>query len=288
MLPTQINEVYKYLCAKTGNPTEFTRQLALAGNEFTPVEAVLYLPMYSMGMGQSGITRRIQALRDLKFTVEGANAGQFTTEQIAGLNIGNRVRFGMPNRVDQLLDRAKRITAYGAQALTLALQPRPDWTTNDLVEPFALLSGFPGVGNAAALHILMDLGWGVVKPDRHICRFLSRLGGPWRRYFPGKPTTVLPAPLMLNFAATWRDICAGFTTSSLPPPPPRGAVTFPPLADLTSRQIDILIMWFTQKPGPDELAWHPAPLCGAKKQCALCMVPDCPARQADDPAAIPK
>ena len=232
-----------------------------------------------MGIGQSGITHRIQALRDLKFTIEGANAGQFTSEQIAGLNIGNRVLFGMPNRVDQLLDRAKRIAACGAEALTLVLQPRPDWATDDLVEPFALLSSFPGVGNAAALHILMDLGWGVVKPDRHICRFLSRLGGPWRRYFPGGPTTVLPAPLMLNFAATWRDICASFTTSNVPPPAPRGAVTFPPLAGLTSRQIDILIMWFTQVVARLERPWRPAQLCGEQPQCARCTVPGCPERK---------
>ena len=38
--------------------------------------------------------------------------------------------------------------------------------------------------------------------------------------------------LMLNFAATWRDICASFTTSNVPPPAPRGAVTFPPLASM--------------------------------------------------------
>ena len=39
--------------------------------------------MYSMGIGHSRTTHRIQALRTLQFTVEGANAGQFTSNRLS-------------------------------------------------------------------------------------------------------------------------------------------------------------------------------------------------------------
>ncbi|MFI5025001.1 MAG: hypothetical protein ACHQRJ_25550 [Alphaproteobacteria bacterium] len=278
MTPAQINAVYQYLCQNTGDPTELQRQLNLVGNEFGAVEAVLYLPMYSMGIGQAGVTPRIAALRRMGFTVEGAHTGRHTVEEIERLDIGGGKLFGMRKRISQLMRRAADIYAYGVERIAQDLKPIDNWNIDDLVRPFTCLSGFTGIRDKAALHVLMDLRWDVVKPDRHICRFLRRLGGQWERYFPTGKKDDLPAPLMFPFAKEWRDTCARFRRVNLPPPAARNGVAFPPLMDLSSRQIDILIMWFAQDRAREERSWRPAPICGKQAACQKCPVPDCEAR----------
>ena len=278
---SQLAAVYTYLCTNTKNPQTFHEELGKVETAFNdPIEAVLYLPMYSMGLGQAAISPRIAVLRTEGFKIADVGKGRWKTDCIAKLGVGNNTQFGMKARIEQLLARAKKIDRYGTEKLKAALKPpRHDWATKDLVEPFTLLSSFTGIGAKAALHILMDIGWGVVKPDRHICRFLSRLGGQWEKYFAEPGTTELLAPLMLPFVTEWRDTCSTFKASGSEAPPARDQIQFKPFADLSLRQLDILIMWFTQDRGVDERNWRPEPICGSKPECCVCPVPGCSARK---------
>lgn len=275
MTREQVDAVYRHLQKETSDPAELLRQLLLVEGDFNALEAVLYVPMYSMGMGQASITPRIAALRAIPFTIESAISGRLTMEAIKTLDIGDNTLFGMPNRVRELFDRAAQIANYGVERIAFDLKPIDNWTIQDLVVPFTRLRGFTGVGDKAALHILMDTGWGVVKPDRHICRFLSRIGGEWQRYFLNGRQDDLLAPLMLPFVRDWRDTCAGFAVGGMALSPEGGEISFPPLTKLTSRQIDILIMWFTQDRARREIHWRPAAVCGDRPICQKCTVPDC-------------
>ena len=287
MTPDQINAVYQNLCQRTLAPAEFKRQLDSVGSNFTAVEAVLYLPMYSMGMGQAGITRRIDALRALPFTIEDAVSGKLTVANIERLTVVGGKEFGMRRRVEELFKRANEIFAYGAGRLGAVLQPKKNWSLDEIVDPFTVLYSFTGVADKAALHILMDLGWGVVKPDRHICRFVSRLGGPWKRYFPGGATDDLRPALTLPFVRAWQDACALFSSSLLAPPPPRNGVIFPSVTELSSRQVDILVMWYAQDRAKEEHGWRPRPVCGNQPDCQSCSVQDCGAREQDSADTTP-
>lgn len=279
MTPDQINAVYQNLCQRTLAPAEFRRQLDRVVSNSTAVNAVLYLPMYSMGMGQAGITRRIDALRALPFAIEDAVSGKQTVADIERLAVVGGKEFGMRRRVEELFMRAKEISTYGAGRLETVLQPKKNWSLDEIVDPFTVLYSFTGVADKAALHILMDLGWGVVKPDRHICRFVSRLGGPWKRYFPDGPTDDLRPALTLPFVRAWQDACALFSSSSLAPPPPRNGVVFPSVSELSSRQVDILVMWYAQDRAKEEHGWRPKPVCGKQPDCQSCSVQDCDARE---------
>lgn len=279
MTPVQINAIYQNLCQRTMEPAEFMRRLDEVTNKFTAVDAVLYLPMYSMGMGQAVITRRIDALRALPFTIEDAVSGKRTVEDIERLVVVDGRKFGMRKRVEELFRRAKEISAYGTTRLVTVLLPKPHWSLDDIVDPFTLLYSFTGVADKAALHILMDLGWGVVKPDRHICRFVSRLGGAWKRYFPDGATDDIRPALTLPFVRAWQNACAHFSLSVLLPPPSRNGVIFPRVSELSSRQVDILVMWYAQDRAEDEHGWRPKPICGKQPDCQSCSVQDCEARK---------
>jgi hypothetical protein len=281
MTPDQINAVYQNLCQRTLAPEEFKRQLDGVGSNFTAVDAVLYLPMYSMGMGQAGITRRIDALRALPFTIEDAVSGKKTVADIERLVVLGGKELGMRRRVEELFKRANEIYAYGAGRLETVLQPKKNWSLDDIVDPFTVLYSFTGVADKAALHILMDLGWGVVKPDRHICRFVSRLGGPWKRYFPGGATSDLRPALTLPFVRAWQDACALLSPSLLAPPASRDGVIYPRVSELSSRQVDILVMWHAQDRAKEEQWWRPKPVCGEQPDCQSCSVRDCDAREQD-------
>lgn len=280
MTPEQINAVYQDLVKRTGDPDNFLHRLELVKNDFNAVDAVLFLPMYSMGIGQAGIHRRINVLRAMPFTVQDAVSGKCTVREIEHLKVSGEGEFGMPNRLEELFDRARQIADHGEAKLSTILEPRENWSLDDLVEPFTLLYRFTGVADKAALHILMNLGWGVVKPDRHICRFLSRLGGPWKRYFPTGETDELRAALTLPFVKDWRDTCATFASSKLPAPSVNKQVQLPSVAQLSSRQVDILIMWYAQDRAKDEHEWRPKPICGKVADCKACSVPECEARKA--------
>ncbi|AOJ26762.1 hypothetical protein WJ12_17730 [Burkholderia seminalis] len=281
MTPDQINAVYQNLCQRTPNPAELKRRLDSVVNNFTAVDAVLYLPMYSMGMGQAGITRRIDALRALPFTIEDAVSGRQTVADIEQLAVVGGNEFGMRRRVDELFMRAKEISTYGTDRLATVLQPKKNWSLDDIVDPFTVLYTFTGVADKAALHILMDLGWGVVKPDRHICRFVSRLGGQWKRYFPDGATDDLRPALTLPFVRAWQDACALFSSSALAPPPSRNGVMFPGVSELSSRQVDRLVMWYAQDRAREEHGWRPKPVCGKQPDCQSCSVQDCDAWERD-------
>lgn len=99
------------------------------------------------------------------------------------------------------------------------------WSLDEIVNPFTVFYSFTGVADKAALHILMDLVWGLVKPDRHICRFVSRLGGTWKRYFQGGATDDLRLALTLPFVRAWQDAFAlfSFSDSTLAPEVPDGS-----------------------------------------------------------------
>lgn len=177
----QLSSAFEYLWANSPQPEELCESLAaraIIGE--TPINAALYLPMYSMGMAAGIITARISWLQGNGWDLEQlAGATVQDRHSIAQAALDNGHAFGMLQRIEQLVERAGQI-ADRADELIEVLTPIDNWDCRELLAPLRALRPITGIGFAAAVHILMELGWGIVKPDRHICRFLSRLGGQLR------------------------------------------------------------------------------------------------------------
>lgn len=276
MTDDDIFAVHQYLFSNTKNPVQMRAELARGLAPWgTPADVVLYIPLYSTGMGPSTINPRITWLQSQGWNwAKLAAANQAQLNAIAASPIAPRVPFGMRKRLTELQSRAEEIRRTGVGPLGALLTPSPSWSTSQLLTALHYLNhGIAGIKLAAALHILMELGWVVVKPDRHICRFLSRLGGPWQHYFAKPGATTLHAYGLVPFLNDWRDACAAIAASA----------KHPPLRGLTSRQIDALIMWYTQNVTKAARGWRPTPICRATPACPACAVSGCSSRpsQAD-------
>lgn len=286
----QIDAVYRYVCEFTGNPQTLLDWLNRGTIPWeSAANAVLYLPMYSTGRNAEGWTVRIDWLRANEWGVDQlANATAGDREAIATTRLHNGNQFGYRNRICELVCRANQILAHGRENLGVMLAPQANWAARDLILPLQTLKQFRGVGTTAALHILMELGWGVVKPDRHICRFLSRLGGPWIDYFLDPGTAEVDDVAVLLLEETWRDACNQLRVDGGNEPPVRqyDGVQFRDLSTFSPRQIDTLIMLYTQDVPRRDRAWRPQPICTATPQCNGCGVPACAGRRRAAPRGV--
>lgn len=221
-------------------------------------ETVLYIPLYSaFPTKASGWTPRIEWLRDNNWGVKEIAAldlSESGVEQIASGVLPSGSSFDRRAGVKNLIARAKKISSCGVSDLERKLEPPENWTSRSIQERIDFLREFAGVGERAALHVLMELRWDVVKPDMHICRFLSRLGGDWSRFFPEGEAEEVASHLLLEFLETWHKKCINIRQAT----------------GWESRQVDMLIMFFTQ--GEEGLA---PPLCTKNPECARCRVPNC-------------
>lgn len=288
----QIAAVYNYLCNNTDDPQILLDRLNRGARQWdNPENTVLYLPMYSMGLNSGAATLRIEWLRGNGWDLgKLADAGAEGRKEISNSALASRKPFGMPKRIDELICRAQQI--IGCADLGTVLTPPATWGCRELIWPFKFLRQFQGVGGAAALHILMELDWGVVKPDRHICRFLSRLGGPWSNYFSAAGAKTVAPEVRFFLVEAWRDAYQqlGVQVEQVEDEPSirqRNGVQFPDILALKHRQIDSLIMWYTQKVPKADRGWRPDPICQDNPQCGVCHVPNCNGRQAPPPPHRP-
>lgn len=275
----QLSGIFDHLCAQSPDPARLLESLtSRATLRESPTTATLYLPMYSMGMGAATISVRIDWLQQNGWNLERlTTATPADCAAIAGAALDNAATFGMPRRVNELIHRAREISDFGVEDLEATLTPRRDWRSRELLQPLRALRRFTGIGPAAALHILMELGWGLVKPDRHICRFLSRLGGQWSDFFPHPGAQTLDEEGRLPFLEAWRENCEHISTQLRASPLLWNGTQF---AELSPRQIDWLIMLYTQNVAHGDGDWRPPPLCTSDPDCHTCGVPGCAARLA--------
>ncbi len=271
MFADQICAIYKYLRENTDHQV-LANHLNAINEAWNAEEAVLYLPMYSLRtLNRGAASRRIAWLRINEMDANAlANANP---NALSNRDIGDGALFGAPRGTSQLVNRAQSLVILGPHFLE-TLQPA-QWSWEQLLRCLISLETFDGVGLAAALHILMDLGWAVVKPDLHIVRFLRRLGNPWRDFFYADKDQLYPAAL-IQFQEKWRDECATFARHEFPELP-GNAQNLPEATALTPRQIDALIMLYTQKRSFNE-AWRPDPVCTNEPRCRPCQVPNCGSR----------
>jgi hypothetical protein len=270
--------VYEYLCHETRNPELFVTHLKQSAQPWdTARSSVLFLPMYSMGLPARTITPRIRWLRENgKDTNFFADATERDIRKIVDADISRNQRFGLENRLFELRQRAQQVTAL--RDAEDFLSPIGDWSDRDLLDRLNFLTSLKGMSYLAALHVLMELQWSVVKPDLHIRRVLSqRIGGRWRRYFFNGDRFDL---YVIPFLHEWRAACSEWRDLNPPPPPPRESVNFPALSTFRSRQIDWLFMCFAQNGTADE-AWRPTPICGTEPQCEVCPVDKCESRPSE-------
>ncbi|MDA7999886.1 MAG: hypothetical protein MPK06_02240 [Alphaproteobacteria bacterium] len=221
-------------------------------------ETVLYIPLYSAFPRSASVwTPRIEWLRNNNWGVKEIAAldlSESGVEKIASGVMSDGSSFGSPKAVKYLIVRAKRISSYGVANLERELEMPENWTFQSVRKRINFLCDLGGIGEKAALHILMELRWDVVKPDMHICRFLSRLGGDWSRFFPEGEAEEVASHLLSEFLETWHKKCIDIRQAT----------------GWESRQVDMLIMFFTQ--GEEGLA---PPLCTKNPECARCRVPNC-------------
>jgi hypothetical protein len=196
-----------------------------------------------------------------------------TSKEIAPNN-----QFGQARIVNLLVSRATELNKLEHGYLTEVLASKQNWDSRDLLRALMLLQKLSGVGLPAALHILMELHWGVVKPDRHISRFLSRLGGDWLEYFHEPNSDKVASEALVFMLEKWRSACRklseldGKTFMS-------SGVEFPSVGALVPRQIDYLIMWYSQNIEKKDREWRPDPICTRTPRCADCNVLDCDAQK---------
>lgn len=239
-----------------------------------PVSGVLYLPLYSLGMAAHGMEARIDYLKkraggsDLQFF---ANSPLEVLEALCDEKYKNNVRFGdFFTRLYEIRKRAQRILELGESTLRQKLQkPSAFPSEQEFKTVLKFLTEFRGISKTSAQHVLMDLGWPIVKPDRHIQRILYRLGG-WDEFFDSEVgDKKLTSKEWYKFQKKWSDAVNAITTQFL---------DRDDLSTLNSRKIDICLMWYSQTQKRSDSSLSP-PLCTAEPVCALCKVPDCMLRR---------
>ena len=233
-------------------------------------EAILYIPMYSWGIKNPLITPRIEFLQRNGWNSEKfAAATDGLLDKLECENLSDGRRFGFRCRLDELRERSRQLVKGSPH-----LRPAPTAFDADRVkEKMSDLQRFRGVGRKAALHVLMDLGWPVFIPDRQLLRFLYRVDAVWRPFLRSDSgSCMLPDQHLYEFLALWNDKTAAIRTNAMAGRVPQYARGVPTLDTLKPRQIDILIMLFTQDVGRGSEGWRPAPICNFNPNCEDCPI----------------
>jgi hypothetical protein len=198
--------------------------------------------------------------------------------------------------IDRLLGRLSMVNAAHDTGALQALLNHTPFNPIDFLGAMNFLVSLPGVSLAAAQHILSDLGWAAVKPDVHVVRVLHRLGGWGRNHFrnensrcadlPGRGDLAKAVPLIprpqdkpdhrraLLFQQGFQTFVDNLGKQRFNAPIP----TIPSSNLLTIRQIDKVLMMFTQT------GMNPPPICTAAPLCNQCRVSSCDSRSHSLPA----
>ena len=184
--------------------------------------------------------------------------------------------------IERLLQRLEMVNA--APGVLQALLNHTPFNPIGFFDALNFLVNLPGVGLAAAQHILSDIGWAVVKPDVHVVRVLHRLGGWGRNHFRTENSKKVDLPLKmpriqgrvdslnhhraLLFQQGFQTFLHNLGLQSFIAP----MATIPPSNLLTIRQIDKVLMMFTQS------GMNPPPICTATPSCHRCLVSSCASR----------
>jgi hypothetical protein len=277
----QIAAVYTYLINNSDDPQVLLNHLNGDQQRWdNEIDNILYLPMYSMGLDAETIDLRIDWLInngwDLQRLVQ---ATKIDRNYIAEQVLVDGSKFRMPNRIDELIERAQQLSQYDHDEIVQALAPPEYLQGQDLLEPITLLQKFTGISLTSAIRILMELDWGVVIPDKYLCRFLSRIGGELSGYIQSPPNNDKPrSEAVLFLLAGWRNIC--YQLDYRAEVRHNKGVNFPDFGELTPVQIDYLIKWYTQKVALSDTGWRPNPICTREEpHCQNCIVPDCAGRE---------
>jgi hypothetical protein len=265
-----------------------------------PDTAILLLPLYSVGMAAHVISPRIEHLKQKAASVSKSCLDYFLEcscedlESICEEKIIVKNDTGKTDlrpfgdffpRLYEMRRRARKIVAANATESLIFDGEFPSQAEFKVV--FKRLTDFPGISEKAAQHILMELGWPIIKPDRHIQRILNRMGG-WETHFPDESGNVSKAILKwYEFQKAWgeavRQVNAGASTfgreidSKLAQLNQTGR-PLPSLGTINSRQIDLCLMWFSQTQTANESGLA-APRCTDVPVCRRCSVPGCKGRR---------
>ena len=233
-------------------------------------EAILYIPMYSWGIKNPLITPRIEFLQRHGWDSEKfAAATDASLDKLECESLPDGSKFRFRYRLDELRERSRQLVKGTPQ-----LRPAPIGFRADAVKKkMSELRRFRGVGRKAALHVLMDLGWPVFIPDRQLLRFLYRIDAVWRPFLRSNSVScMLPDEHLYKFLALWNDKTAAIKAGPMAARVPQYARGVPTLEALEPRQIDILIMLFTQDVGYGSEEWRPAPICNYNPNCEECPI----------------
>jgi len=285
MNPRQFEAIYNHLiqdAEKIDHHKLFSLNIDSSIKE-TPLSAVIYLPMYSSGKKAHIISPMIAHLK----TKDGGDPLTYfnsmsldNLESICGERMANGKEFSSYFcELYELKKRARQIQNFGGESALqhLVYNKTSTLDANNFNELFSFLKKFTGIAEKAALHILMDLGWPVVKPDRHIQRILFRLGG-WNDFFDDqRGEKILGKKLLLSFQKKWFETVKEINKYYKNNPENEPAIGYPSLGQITSRQVDLCLMWYSQdkKKGDTLLA---EPRCSIKPACIRCNVPNCNGR----------
>jgi endonuclease III len=275
MKPEQFQAIYNYLLQDAASNSSHKiyglKQMGTMG----AIEAILYLPVYSSGKKAHVMTPRIDRLKfearkndcEIDFFVDHSLE---KLEELCNENVFSDF-FCL---IYEIRKRAKRIKELGAGAIEQQLNvPNQFPDLEYFRKVMKLLTQFRGVADVAAQHILMELGWPIVKPDRHIQRVLHRVGG-WSDFFSNnRDDHKLNLETLYKFQKKWNFMVNeinnyGLSMQSVDP-------NVPSLNELNSRMIDACLMWFCQSQGRDDAKFLGKPLCTLKPECVICPVREC-------------
>ena len=277
MQPVQFAAIYRHLEEKSKSMPAHKLHGLASMHAVDPVSGVLYLPLYSLGMAAHGMDGRIDYLKkragghDLQFFATSPLEALEALEALCDEHYKNNVRFGdFFIRLYEIRKRAKHILEIGESSFRQKLKPPSEFPSEqEFKTALKFLTKFRGISETSAQHVLMDLGWPIVKPDRHIQRILYRLGG-WNDFFDSEVgDKKLTSKEWYKFQKQWTD-AVRLITSQLS--------TAAGFCELSSRKIDICLMWYSQTQKRDDPSLSP-PVCTVDPACALCQVPDCMLRR---------
>ena len=275
MKPDQFAAIYRYHAdAAEAMPMHKFHHLPTIAQEWDPILGVLYLPLYSLGMAAHGMSSRIEYLRakaagrDLQFF---AYSKLEVLEEICDEKYKGNNRFGdFFIRLYEIRKRAIRILEIGEDVVRENLNRIDVFPSEQTFKKsLKFLKVFQGISETSAQHVLMELGWPIVKPDRHIQRILYRLGG-WNDFFDSEDGDKQLTPSeWYRFQEKWNHTVSEIVNWT---------VNRSDFCALNSRKIDICLMWYSQTQRRSDPSLS-APLCTADPSCLSCEVSDCTLRR---------
>ena len=184
MKPEQFQAIYNYLLQDAASNSSHKIHGLKQMKTMRAIEAILYLPVYSSGKKAHVMTPRINRLK-LEARKNGCEIDFFVSQSLEDLEkLCTSDIFGdFFCLIYEIRRRAILIKELKADVIEQQLEVPIEFPSlQSFREVMRLLKQFRGIADAAAQHILMELGWPIVKPDRHIQRILHRVGG-WGCFF---------------------------------------------------------------------------------------------------------